>query len=76
MWKLEGLSHCQKELLSIYVMERTGLSAEAGGPPVGVSVGMQSMGFERSQAIYEFFEWGSSWSDVYYNFPKELESLI
>lgn len=56
MWKLEGLSHCQKELLSIYFMERTGLSAEAGGPPVGVSVGMQSMGFERSQAIYEFFE--------------------
>lgn len=57
-------------------MDRTGLSAEARGPYVTVSVGMQSTGFERLQAIYEFFEWSSSWSDVYYNFPKELESLI
>lgn len=57
-------------------MEMTGLAAEAGGPPVRVSVGTQSTGFERLQVIYEFFEWGNSWSDVYYNFPKELESLI
>lgn len=47
MWKLEDLSHCQKELLSIYFMERTGLAAEAREPPVRVSVGTRSTGFER-----------------------------
>lgn len=56
MWKSEDLSHCQKELLSIYFMERIGLAAEARGPSVRVSVGRWSSGFERLQAMYESFE--------------------
>ena len=38
------------------------LSPEAREPTVSVSMGIETKGFERLPAKYEFLEWGSTWN--------------